>query len=371
MLKLCLEICEKINSEIRTITVSENFFNLDQNQPRGFEAYRQMIQAHIVNLPAQIQVRLNEEYFGYGPLDALLAEESTTEIIINQFDSLWLETNGTLHQSPDCFLSEHTYEHFLQRLYLEIGQEPTLVSPFVDGYWRGHRLHVVGIYQSGQASVRITIRKHKATTWSLANLKDNQWASQSELQYLQQMIEDRKNFLVIGPTGSGKTSVLKALLNECRPTERVVILEDSREIEPPTEASTRLVCRHDNRNVVTPINLTDLVKQCLRMRPDRIVIGEVRGEEAKDLLMALATGHDGSASTLHASDAHQALVRLEMLIQMGAPQWNLHAIRRLIQLSIDRIIVCSRQKCGQRRLNGIYKMISLEISGLILERIEF
>jgi pilus assembly protein CpaF len=321
-------------------------------------------------LSKETQARLNEEYVGEGPLRVLLEDNDITEVIINRFDSIWIEIRGKLVRSDDTFLSEHTYDNFLQRLYLEIGLEPTLPNPFIDSSWNGNRLHIIGTYSSDTPWVRITIRKHKKTNWSLNELQFRCWANPKEIQFLHQLVKARKNILVIGPTGSGKTSVLKAFLNECEPNERIVVLEDSREIDSPNLSSTHLLTRYDSRNIMSQISLTDLVRQSLRMRPDRIVVGEVRGGEAKDLLMALATGHEGSAGTLHAADAHQALIRLEMLVQMGASHWNLQSIRRLIHLSIDYLIVCCRNAGGERKLAGIHQLISIEESGIIIERID-
>lgn len=370
MKNLCTEQCLEINQLIKGITVSENFFNLDSQTPRGFEAYRKIIEQKIKDLPVAVCNRLNQEYFGYGPIENYINDDQITEVIVNRFDSIWVERAGRLYNAEDSFYSEHTYEHFLQRLYLEINQEPTLTNPFIDSSWHGNRLHIIGEYTLDQPWVRLTIRKHKKISWTLNELKKGNWASENDISLLQKIIESRKNFLVIGPTGSGKTSVLKALLNECSQNDRILVLEDSKEIDSPNLASTHLLTRHDSRNIMTPITLTDLVRQSLRMRPDRIVVGEVRGGEAKDLLMALATGHEGSAGTLHASDASQALIRLEMLIQMGSPNWNLQAIRRLIQLSLDYLIVCSRNSSGHRLLNGIYRLISVEESGVIIERVD-
>jgi len=132
----------------------------------------------------------------------------------------------------------------------------------------------------------------------------------------------------------------------------------------------KLLTREDPHGILPAIDQTQLVKRSLRLRPDRIVMGEVRGSEAKDFLMAMATGHSGSFGTLHAQDASQALIRLEMLIQMGAPQWSLTAIRRLIQLSLDYIIITGRAATGERQLKGVFRLCSLEDQGFLVEQVD-
>jgi pilus assembly protein CpaF len=148
----------------------------------------------------------------------------------------------------------------------------------------------------------------------------------------------------------------------------VVILEDTDELPRPNSASTKLLTRSLASAELPEITLADLLRQSLRMRPFRIVMGEVRGAEAKDLILALATGHSGSLGTLHASEARQALLRLEMLIQLGAPQWSVQAIRQLIQLSVDVLVVCGNRD-GHRCLEGIFRVAALESFGFLLEPI--
>jgi pilus assembly protein CpaF len=164
--------------------------------------------------------------------------------------------------------------------------------------------------------------------------------------------------------------VLNSLLDLLPENERVVVIEDSSEIALSNKASMKLLTREDPHGILPAIDQTQLVKRSLRLRPDRIVMGEVRGSEAKDFLMAMATGHSGSFGTLHAQDANQALIRLEMLIQMGAPQWSLTAIRRLIQLSLDYIIITGRATTGERQLKGVYRLCSLEDQGFLVEQVD-
>ncbi|RYZ78974.1 MAG: CpaF family protein, partial [Proteobacteria bacterium] len=166
------------------------------------------------------------------------------------------------------------------------------------------------------------------------------------------------------------TSLINALLQTIPSNERAVVIEDTPEIELPNTSSMKLITREDPQGILKSIDQGQLLKHSLRLRPDRIVMGEIRGGEAKDLLMALATGHGGSFGTLHASDARQALIRLEMLIQMGAPQWNLPAVRRLIHLSLDYILVVEKNAEGKRQFQGIYKICSLEENGFLIEKVQ-
>lgn len=359
----------RLNDELKNLNLSNSFLSSSNENSLGSEPFQRFIKKSISSANNEIRTRLESEYFHYGPLLPLLEDDNVTEIAINSYDSIWFEQNGKMQPHQDTFLSELTYEHFLQRFYLEIAAEPSLNNPFVDSFWNGTRVHIVGNYLNQKTSIRITIRKHKKSIWTLQELEAKGWCSKTDTVLLKKIVENRKNFLVIGPTGSGKTSVLRALLNECPKNERVLVIEDSLELGEISSASTHLMTRYDSRSILPDITLADLVRQSLRMRPDRIVVGEVRGGEAKDLLMALATGHEGSAGTLHASDPNQALIRLEMLIQIGAPHWSLSAIRKLLSISIDNLIVCKKTETGHRSLAGIYKIAGIEEHGLVIENV--
>ncbi len=364
--------CQELNLQLKQITVSGDYFS--STSEVGADHYQNLIENFVNLLPPEGRARFLNEYFHYGPLHELLIDQEITEIIIHSFNEIWIEKNHRLQACPHHFFSELTFKQFLQRLYLEIGQEPTLTHPFINATWKDCRLHIIGIYHHIQRtnthSVRLTLRKPKLTKWSLQVLQEKEWAKPSEINCLKSIVLNKFNFIIIGATNSGKTSVLQALLNECLPTERAIIIEDTHEIIPPNGASTNLISRLDARSILPEITLSELIKESLRMRPDRLIVGEVRGAETKDLLLALATGHQGSAGTLHASHPQQALMRLEMLVQMGAPQWNLQTLRRILFLSLQYIIVCQRLNCGTRTLEGIYKLVALEESGIIIERIE-
>ncbi len=243
----------------------------------------------------------------------------------------------------------------------------TLDCPFADGRWHDMRVHLIIPPASGDEAV-ITLRRHPKNPWSFSRLREQEWAREDQLCALSRLVSEKSNFLIIGGTGSGKTSVLNACLAEIPISERALIIEDTSELKAPNAISSKLLSRRDPQGHLKDIDQSDLLKQALRMRPDRIVMGEIRGGEAKDLLMAFATGHRGCMGTLHADNARQALLRLEMLIQIGAPQWNVQAVRSLIWLSLQAVVVVGKNDKGQRKLDGIYKIASLEDIGFLIEK---
>lgn len=246
--------------------------------------------------------------------------------------------------------------------------QATLDCPFADGKWNEFRVHLA-LAPSTSVPAAIALRRHPRSPWTFERLREAGWASERGLAALKSLVDERANFLVVGPTGSGKTSVLNACLGSIAPEERAIAIEDTSELAAPNAASLKLLARRDPQGALREIDLGELLRQSLRMRPDRIVMGEIRGAEAKDLLMAFATGHSGCMGTLHADSARQALLRLEMLIQLGAAQWSLSAVRTLILLSLRAIVVVARGLDGRRRLDGVYRIASLEDVGFLVEKV--
>lgn len=311
-----------------------------------------------------LRPRLWSEFQGVGPLEPLLHDSEVTEVVVNGTEAIWFEKSNCFQKFDDRFLSERTMENFFSRMGQECGLNVNLKFPCGDADWRGFRAHVVRPPLS--PSWQLTLRGRPIKPWNFERLQKQGWASESELSILKTWLKEKKNLLIVGPTGAGKTSVLNACLQELDHDERVITLEDVPELSPRSSSSCRLYTRHDEYGQLREFQLSDLLRQALRMRPHRLVLGEVRGGEAKDLLLSLATGHRGSLGTLHAASARQALLRLEMLVQLGAGQWDQQAIRQLILLSLDGMVVTGF-KNGERSLEGLYRLAALESCGFLIE----
>lgn len=358
----------KIQSEIQSLPLETLGFQSLETKQQSSVRISQIIAEEAKEFDPCLQDRLQNEFEGVGPLVSLIEDESVSEIIINSLDEIWYERSGQLHRLDDQFASELTYQNFIERVCQESKSQVSLERPFCDGRFRNFRLHLVSSELTKSQAI-LTLRRQNKNPWKLESLFERGWTNQQGMDLLFNWIENKKSFLVVGETGSGKTSVLNACLQKLPENERVVILEDTAEVVIPNKASTRLLTRHDAQGLLPTIDLTELLRQSLRMRPDRLVVGEVRGAEAKDLLLALSTGHHGSMGTLHASSAHQAIMRLEMLVQLGAPHWSLQTIRRLLALSLNGILVVGRNSKGERKLKSIYELSAVEDMGILLDPI--
>lgn len=319
-------------------------------------------------LPIEDTNRIINEFSGYGPLQNLLNDDDCTEIIVNSFAEIYFEKNGGLVKLDDRFYSEQTYNAALDRLSQHCNSYLNREKPFVETQLRNWRVTIL-FSELSRGSHLLSIRKQPKEVWTLEKLAQTNWCSLVQLKIIEKIFLGKKNFLVVGGTGSGKTSFLQSLLQRFQENERAVIIEDTQELHLPNKACCSLLTRQDPSGSVGDVTMDDLLKRALRLRPDRLVVGEIRGAEAKSLLMALATGHDGSFGSMHARTGAEALLRLEMLIQMGAPQWNLQSIRNLIGMTLEIIFVLEKVN-GQRRLKGIYQISSIEENGILLQRLD-
>ena len=327
--------------------------------------YRERVMAEIIknNSSPKNQERILSEFSGWGPLDQLLQKEGINEIIINGEKHLFYEQDGVMKPHLDTFLSSVTFESIVEKISAEARITVNIKKPYSEGRWKDFRVFLLRP-PLVKGSFHLCLRRSAPYKWTFEKLSG--WASSQAIDILKGLIQEKSNFLIVGPTSSGKTSVLNACLQELPSYERVITIEDLDEIVLPNPVSLKLLTQNDPENLQALIDQQDLVKQSLRLRPDRIVMGEVRGKEAKDLLLALTTGHRGCIGTLHAKDHKQALWKLETLAQMGASEWQSSTVQRLIFSSLQALVVLDKRD-GVRCLKGLYKITGLESSGFLFE----
>ena len=348
--------------EISKLSMSELEFS---NANKNSEALG-IVKKHTEGLDKELSQRIYDEFFCYGPLQKLIDDKRITEIIVTDIDNIWVEREGMIELYHDRFMSQTSFNNCLNRIYQDCNVDPSVDNPFITTKWKGFRIHVVR-QSLVSAQTQVTFRRTSSASIDIEFLKQSGFANDKEIDMVSEFLKKKNNILIIGETSSGKTTFLSALLNLCNDNERVLILEDACEITKPNKVSAKLLTR--NNPNLSNISLNDLIYESLRMRPDRIVLGELRGSEAKDYLLALSTGHKGCLCTLHASSAREALIRLEFLVQLGASSWSIFSIRRLISLSIEYIVMVGRGRAGKRKLLSIDKLCTFEENQILLEEV--
>ncbi len=356
----------KIQEDIAQIDFDKFIVQSEANGHSAQATINKIVEGNIKDKDPELRARILAEFNGLGPLESLLADDGISEILFNDHSEVWIERNGKLERGLDSFFSESSFRNCVERILKELKKSIHAEQPFLESEFREFRLTLLSP-EITKKSFALSIRKPAAKPWTLEKLVEQSWSDKAGIEILLKLFNDHENFLVVGNTGSGKTSFMNAILQKCAPNERVVTLEDTSELRMPNCASLKLLTRSGGQGHLPEITYTHLLQRALRLRPDRIVVGEIRGAEAKDFLMAMATGHRGSFGTIHADHPQQALIRLEMLISMGAPQWNLLAIRRLISMSLKNLIVLERKGSGERILKGVYRIQSLEENGFTLD----
>jgi pilus assembly protein CpaF len=270
---------------------------------------------------------LRQEFVGAGPLDELLRDPRTTDVLVSGPTSVWVDRGAGLERTGLRFPDEPAVRRLAQRLAVAAGRRLDDASPYVDGWLTdaGVRLHAV-LPPVAADGTCLSLRVLRPTTHDLGTLRDLGTVDRTGEALLRAMLAARLAFLVSGGTGSGKTTLLAALLSAVDPAERLIVVEDAEELRPRHPHVVRLIARPANIEGAGGVALRDLVRQALRMRPDRLVVGEVRGAEVCDLLAALNTGHDGGAGTVHANSVRELPARMEALAATGGlPRAALHS----------------------------------------------
>lgn len=298
---------------------------------------------------------------GFGILDSIMSDENVTEVMINGYNNIFIEKNGKLLKLDDRFDSEEKLNDIIQRIVGKAGREVNQANPIVDTRLPdGSRVNVV-LPPISLDGATVTIRKFSKTPMTIERLIEYNSITKEIADVLKYLVEAKYNIFISGGTGSGKTTFLNALSNFIPKDERVITIEDSAELQiVGIENLVRLETRNANTTGVGELTIRDLIKSALRMRPERIVVGEVRGKEALDMLQAMNTGHDGSLSTGHANSTIDMLSRLETMVLIGSEGLPLIAVRQQIASAIDIIIHLSRMRDKTRRTVEISEVCGVE-----------
>jgi len=310
-----------------------------------------------------------QDTLGYGPLDPLLQDQSVTEIMCNGYDDIWVERAGKIEPTELSFTDDIQYRQVIEKIVSAVGRRIDESSPMVDARLPdGSRVNAIIPPLAIHGSV-LTIRKFAADPYTVKDLINFGTFTLDLAVVLEACVRGKLNVLVSGGTGTGKTTNLNVLSSFVPDGERIVTIEDSAELQLQQPHVINLESRPPNAEGVGEVRIRDLVKNSLRMRPDRIIVGEVRGPEALDMLQAMNTGHEGSMTTVHANSARDALSRLETMVLMAGFDLPLRAIREQVNAAIDIIVHLDRRPDGRRVVTSVTEIQGLEGDIILLQEI--
>jgi len=319
-----------------------------QNTPLSFSERESLI------------VEVLDELFGLGPLETLLADRSISDILVNRFDQVYIERDGRLEETDIVFRDDRHLLQIIERIVSAVGRRIDESSPMVDARLKdGSRVNAIipPLALNGPA---LSIRRFRTDRLGANDLVARDSLTGPMLEFLKASVACRLNLLVSGGTGAGKTTLLNVLSGFIGPTERIVTIEDSAELMLRQRHVVRLETRPANIEGKGHIRQRELVVNALRMRPDRIIVGEVRGEEALDMLQAMNTGHDGSLTTIHANTPRDALYRLDTMVAMANLNIPDRAIRQQVASAIELVVQIARLSDGTRKVTAVSEITGME-----------
>jgi pilus assembly protein CpaF len=353
------------NAVLSTMNASSVLnYTREQFKPELGPLVAAVIERERLNIPlteqGQIVEELLNDMFGLGPIEPLFADEAVTDILVNGPDQVYIERRGKLELTPYRFRDNAHVTTVAQRIAAGVGRRVDESSPMVDARLPdGSRVNVV-LPPLALRGAAISIRKFSKRNLTLQHMVNQGNMSLAMAHVLKIAVTCRLNVLVSGGTGSGKTTLLNALSHFIHHGERVVTIEDAAELQLQQPHVVSLETRPENTEGTGGVNQRDLVKNSLRMRPDRIILGETRGEEAFDVLQAMNTGHDGSMTTIHANTPRDSLTRLESMVTMANGNLPLTSIRRQIASALHLIVQVERMRDGVRRLTRVTEVAGME-----------
>ena len=353
--------------------VSENLSLSQINDEELEEKIEEIVLERIGSEYCSIQQRVSivqqvySSIRGFGLLDSIISDDTITEVMINGPDNVFIEQNGRLFKMDKHFESQRKLEDVIQRIVGLAGREVNQANPICDTRLPdGSRVNVV-LPPIALCGPTLTIRKFSKTPMTIEKLIQYGSITQEIADKLEILVRAKYNIFISGGTGSGKTTFLNALSNYIPKDERVITIEDSAELQiTGVDNLVSLETRNANTSGAGQITIRDLIKSSLRMRPERIIVGEVRGGEALDMLQAMNTGHDGSLSTGHANSTQDMLSRLETMVLQGAEGLPLEAIKQQIASAVDIIIHLSRLRDKSRKTMEITEVVGVENGQIIL-----
>jgi pilus assembly protein CpaF len=317
----------------------------------------------------RLTTEIADDILGYGPLERLLPDDSITEIMVNGPNEIWIERQGRLYETSVRFTDESHLRRIINRMVAQIGRRIDESSPMVDARLPdGSRVNAI-IPPLSLSGPLLTIRKFSKKRLTLDDMVNVGTLSEEAVMFLSRCIEAQLNILISGGTGSGKTTLLNALSGRVPENERIVTIEDAAELQLHQRHVLRLESRHKNIEGEGEIAIRDLVRNSLRMRPDRIIVGEVRGGEALDMLQAMNTGHDGSLCTVHANSPRDALHRIETMVLMAGYDLPIKAIREQVSSALDMVVHLERLEDGSRRVTAVTEVQRMESDVITLQDI--
>ena len=310
-----------------------------------------------------------DEIFAFGPITPLLSDPAVSEIMVNGYESIYVERGGLVARHGGSFLSEESLRATIDRMVSKVNRRLDESSPYVDARLPdGSRINAI-IPPVCLTGACLTVRKFRKEAFSLEELVRIGSVAQEAADYLREAVRERRNVIVSGGTGSGKTTLLNALSQFIPEEERIVTIEDAAEIRLQKPHVIRLEARPGNIEGSGAVTIRDLVRNSLRMRPDRIIVGECRGGEALDMLQAMNTGHDGSITTGHANTPRDMLRRLETMVLLGGVEIPIRAIREQIASAIDVIVHTGRIAGGKRAVTSITEITGMNESQILLQEL--
>lgn len=352
--------------ELRNIII-QNI--IDNNIPNGYNLNEYInyeidkyLGSDISNLKRSYVFNLiDNEINGYGPITELLKDKNVTEIMVNAPDEVYVEINGKLVKDESIsFINSNHILRTIQKIVGPLGRTIDSSSPMVDARLRdGSRINAIIPPLSLKGPI-LTIRKFKEDLNSIEDLLRNGTMTNDMALFLEACVKSRLNILVCGGTGSGKTTILNILSSFISDNERIITIEDAAELRLKQSHVISLETRVDNYDSKSEVTIRDLVRNSLRMRPDRIIVGEVRGKEAFDMLQAMNTGHEGSLTTLHANGCIDALNRLETMVLMNGVEIPISAIRDYIKDAINIVVNIARLSDGRRKITEIAEITGIK-----------